>query len=121
MPRVRPGARLTVIVGTELWHHRPVSHEIVRRARAAGLAGATVLRGIEGFGSSGVVHTARILSLADDLPQIVIIVDTEDRVRDFLGQLDGLYTGGLTTIEPVEIVEPDPPREWPRQPAPSLD
>lgn len=66
MARVRPGARLTVIVGTELWHHRPVSHEIVRRARAARLAGATVLRGVEGFGSSGVVHTAGILALADN-------------------------------------------------------
>jgi PII-like signaling protein len=100
-----PAVRLTVMVGeTDQWHHRPLYHEIVRRAREDGLAGATVLRGIEGFGASSRIHTARILSLSEDLPVAIVMVDTEDRIRAFLPRLDELVTEGLVMLDPVEVI-----------------
>lgn len=100
-----PALRLTVLVGeNDRWHHKPLFAEIVHRARAAGLAGASVFRGIEGFGASSVVHTARLLSLSEDLPVAVVIVDTEDRVRAFLPELDELVTEGLVVLDPCEVI-----------------
>ncbi|GAA0360056.1 DUF190 domain-containing protein [Microbispora corallina] len=100
-----PAVRLTVFIGeTDRWRHRPLYHEIVARAHAAGLAGASVLRGIEGYGASSRVHTDRILSLSDDLPVAVVIVDAEDRIRAFLPQLDELITEGLVVLDPVEVI-----------------
>jgi uncharacterized protein len=97
--------RLTVLIGEDdVWHHRPLYHEIVRRAHATGLAGATVLRGIEGYGASSRIHTSRILSLSEDLPVAVIVVDAEEKIRAFLPQLDGLVTEGLVIVEPVEVI-----------------
>jgi len=97
--------RLTVLVGEDdVWHHKPLYHEIVRRAHVAGLAGATVLRGIEGFGASSRIHTSRILSLSEDLPVAVIVVDAEDKIRAFLPQLDDLVTEGLVMVDPVEVI-----------------
>ncbi|MEU6231469.1 DUF190 domain-containing protein [Kitasatospora sp. NPDC047058] len=100
-----PALRLTVLVGeNDRWHHRPLYSEIVHRARAAGLAGASVFRGIEGFGASSLVHTARLLSLSEDLPVAVVIVDTEERVRAFLPQLDELVAEGLVVLDPCEVI-----------------
>lgn len=100
-----PALRLTVFVGEDdQWHHRPLYHEIVRRAHDAGLAGASVLRGIEGYGASSRIHTTRLLSLSEDLPVAVLIVDTEERIRAFLPQLDELVTEGLVIIDPVEVI-----------------
>ncbi|MEU6813073.1 DUF190 domain-containing protein [Streptomyces sp. NPDC046831] len=97
--------RLTIVVDdTDTWHHKPLFTEIVHRAHAFGLAGATVLRGVEGFGASSVVHTARLLSLADDLPMVIVIVDEEDRVRAFLSRLEELPISGLVTLQEVEVV-----------------
>lgn len=97
--------RLTVYVGeSDQWHHRPVSTEIVHRAHAAGLAGASVFRGLEGFGHSSRIHTTRVLALTEDLPVAIVIVDSETRIRAFLPSLDELVHGGLVTIEPVEVV-----------------
>ncbi|MFI9344827.1 DUF190 domain-containing protein [Streptomyces sp. NPDC052773] len=102
-----PALRLTVLVGeNDTWHHRPLYTEIVHRAHAAGLAGASVFRGIEGFGASSVVHTSRLLSLSENLPVAVVIVDTEDRVRAFVPRLAELVTDGLVTLDPCEIVRP---------------
>lgn len=100
-----PALRLTIFVGEDdTWQHRPVHTEIVHRAHKAGLAGATVLRGIEGYGATSRIHTTRILSLAEDLPVAIIIVDAEDRIRAFLPHLDELVTEGLVIIDPVEVI-----------------
>lgn len=97
--------RLTILIGEDdQWHHKPLYTEIVHRAHATGLAGATVLRGIEGYGASNHVHTTRLLSLSEDLPVAVVIVDTEQRIRAFLPQLDELITEGLVMVDPVEVV-----------------
>lgn len=97
--------RLTIFVGDcDQWHHKPLFTEIVHRAHQAGLAGASVIRGIEGYGASSHIHTTRLLSLAEDLPVAIIIVDAEDRIRAFLPQLDELITEGLVMIDPVEVI-----------------
>lgn len=99
------GLRLTVVVGEDdRWRHRPMYTEIVHRAHAAGLAGATVLRGVEGFGTHSRVHTDRLLSLAEELPMVVVIVDAEERVRRFLPQLTELRLEGLVMLDPVEVI-----------------
>jgi PII-like signaling protein len=100
-----PALRLTVFVGEcDTWHGRPLYTEIVHRAHAAGLAGATVTRGIEGYGASSRIHTTRLLSLSEDLPVIVVIVDTPERVRAFLPVLDELVNEGLVTVDEVEVI-----------------
>ncbi|MEV0688847.1 DUF190 domain-containing protein [Streptomyces sp. NPDC050388] len=106
MTRLTGGVlRLTVFIGeNDTWHHRPLYSEIVHRAHAAGLAGASVFRGIEGFGASSLVHTSRLLSLSEDLPVAVVVVDTEERVRAFLPELDALVTEGLVTLDACEVV-----------------
>ncbi|HET6532619.1 MAG TPA: DUF190 domain-containing protein [Actinoplanes sp.] len=109
-----PAVRLTIFVGEDdIWHHKPLYHEIVHRAHAAGLAGASVLRGIEGYGASSRVHTTRLLSLSQDLPIAIIIVDQDDRIRAFLSQLDELVTEGLVIVDTVEVIRyvGRPPRE----------
>ncbi|USQ86580.1 DUF190 domain-containing protein [Streptomyces phaeoluteigriseus] len=97
--------RVTVFVGEhDTWHRKPLYSEIVHRAHAAGLAGASVFRGIEGFGASSLIHTSRLLSLSEDLPVAVVIVDTEERVRAFLPRLDELVTEGLVILDPCEVI-----------------
>jgi PII-like signaling protein len=100
-----PAVRLTIFVGEDdQWHHRPLYHEIVHRAHQAGLAGASVLRGVEGYGASSRIHTTRLLSLSEDLPIAIIIVDLEERIRGFLPQLDELVSEGLVILDPVEVI-----------------
>jgi PII-like signaling protein len=97
--------RLTVVLGeNDTWHHKPLFTEIVHRAHAAGLAGASVFRGVEGYGVSSLIHTTRLLSLSEDLPVAVVIIDAEERVRSFLPQLDEFPTLGLVTVDEVEVV-----------------
>jgi PII-like signaling protein len=100
-----PARRLTIFVGeSDQFHHRPLYTEIVHRAHRAELAGATVMRGIEGFGASSHIHTTRILSLSQDLPVAIIIVDERERIDAFLPQLDELVTEGLVIIDDVEVI-----------------
>ncbi|MEU2715461.1 DUF190 domain-containing protein [Streptomyces sp. NPDC007205] len=97
--------RVTIFIGeNDVWHHKPLYSEIVHRAHKAGLAGASVFRGVEGFGASSLIHTSRLLSLSEDLPVAIVIVDTEDRVRDFLPQLDELVGEGLVTLDACEVI-----------------
>ena len=96
--------RLTIFIGeTDQWHHQPTYTEIVHRAHDAGMAGASVMRGIEGFGKSNHVHTTRILSLSEDLPVAIVIVDTDEKIRGFLPEIDELVTEGLVILDPVEV------------------
>jgi hypothetical protein len=97
--------RLTIIVGeSDTINGHPLATELVHRAHAAGLAGATVLRGIEGYGASNRIHTTRVLSLSSDLPIIVAIVDTADAIQQFLPTIEHLVTEGLITIDDLEVV-----------------
>lgn len=97
--------RLSVYIGeSDRWHHKPLYVEIVHRAHAAGLAGATVLRGVEGYGASQHVHTTRLLSLSEDLPVVVVVVDDAELVERFAADLDELITEGLVVLEDVEVV-----------------
>lgn len=100
-----PAKRLTVFVGeSDRHHHKPLYVEIVHRAHQSGLAGASVLRGIEGFGASQHVHTTRILSLSEDLPIVIVLIDEADRIERFALELDDLITEGLVVIDDVEVV-----------------
>ncbi len=100
-----PARRLTIIVGEDdSWHGKPLYTEIVHRAHAAGLAGASVFRGIEGYGASNHIHTTRILSLSDDLPLSIVIVDRAERIDKFLPQLDELSVEGLVIVDDVHVV-----------------
>lgn len=97
--------RLTVVVGeSDQYQHRPLFTEVIHRAHAAGLAGATALRGVEGYGASNHIHTTRLLSLSEDLPVCVVIVDEEAKVRAFLPEIEELVVEGLVTVEPVEVI-----------------
>lgn len=98
------GKRLTIYCGeADRYERHSLAHAIVERALEEGLAGATVVRGIEGFGATSHLHTSRILSLSGDLPIIVEIVDREDRVMGFLPIVDRMVQGGLVTIEDLEV------------------
>jgi len=93
------------------WHGQPLYEAIVLEARRRGLAGATVLKGILGFGAHARLHAAKLLDLSEDLPIVVEIVDREEAVRAFLPVLDAMVAEGLVTLERVEILRyaPEPP------------
>jgi uncharacterized protein len=98
--------RLSIFIGeADQYHYKPLYTEIVHRAHRAGLAGATVFRGFEGYGASNAIHTTRILSLSADLPIMIVIVDTSELIEAFLPQLDELITEGLVLRERVDIVK----------------
>jgi PII-like signaling protein len=101
-----PQQRLTIYIGESDRHgHTPLATEIVQRAHAAGLAGASVFRGVEGYGASNHIHTTRILSLSDDLPIAIVIVDRPDAITAFLHDLDELITEGLVVVEDIHVVK----------------
>jgi len=97
---------LRIFIGeTDRWHHQPLYEAIVLKARELHLAGATVLRGHMGFGKSSVLHTAKILRLSMDLPLVIEIVDSEEKIRNFLPILDEMIKGGLVTLEKVKVID----------------
>ena len=99
------GYLLRVFIGeSDKSGHRPLYEEIVLKAREAGLAGATVLRGVMGFGKNSILHTAKILRLSEDLPMIVEIVDSLEKVEAFVPTLDEMIKDGLVTIEKVRVI-----------------
>jgi PII-like signaling protein len=98
------GQLLRIFIGEDDKHERiPLYEWIVKMAREGGLAGATVLRGLEGFGAHSRLHTAKILRLSSDLPIIVEIVDTPEKIDAFLPLIDDAIKEGLVTLEKVEI------------------
>jgi len=99
------GQLLRVFIGeSDRWEGRPLYECIVRKARESGLAGATVLRGVEGFGAHSRLHTAKILRLSEDLPIVIEIVDGAERIEQFLPELDRMVTEGMITLERVRIL-----------------
>jgi PII-like signaling protein len=100
------GLRLRIFIHEALRHdHKPLYAAIVALALHEGLAGATVFRGIEGFGQHRHLHTNRLVDVSDDLPIIVEIIDTTEWIRSFLPALDGLIPRGTATLSPVRIVK----------------
>lgn len=99
-----PAKQIRIYIGeSDQWHGQPLSSAIVRRAREAGLAGATVLRGEEGYGAHSRIHTERILRLSEDLPVVIDIIDREDRITAFLPILDDMVSEGLVVVQDVLI------------------
>jgi PII-like signaling protein len=84
---------------------RPLYEAIVLKARELQLAGATILRGPMGFGHSSRLHTAKILRLSEDLPIVIEIVDSEEKINGFLPQLDEMMSSGLVTLEKVQVLQ----------------
>jgi PII-like signaling protein len=96
---------LRIFLGeSDRWQHQPLYEAIVLKARELHLAGATVLRGPMGFGAASLIHTAKILRLSMDLPMVIEIVDTEEKVNSFLPALDEMMGSGLVTLEKVKVI-----------------
>ena len=104
------GKLIRIFIGeSDKVNHQPLYEAIVHAAKEKGLAGATVLRGVEGYGAdSRVIHTAKILRLSEDLPIVVEIVDTEEKIKGFLPEVDRLialaHSGALITLEKAEVI-----------------
>ena len=96
---------LRIFLGeSDRWEHLPLYEAIVLKARELHLAGATVLRGPMGFGKASRLHTAKILRLSDDLPLVIEIVDSEEKINSFLPELEKMLGGGLVTLEKVKVL-----------------
>jgi uncharacterized protein len=105
VPLRGPARRLTIFLDeTDLFQHKPLYSEIVQRAHRSGMAGATVLRGFEGYGASRHLHTVRLLSLSEDLPVMIVMVDDRERIDRFLLEIDEILSEGLVVIEDVHVV-----------------
>ena len=97
---------MRIFIGeSDRWEHKPLYEAIVLKAREMHLAGATVLRGPMGFGKTSHLHTAKILRLSMDLPLIIEIVDSEEKINAFLPVLDEMMGGGLVTLEKVRVID----------------
>jgi PII-like signaling protein len=99
------GKLLRIFIGeSDTWHGKPLYEAIVERARKEGLAGATVIRGLEGFGAHSRLHTSRILRLSEDLPVVIEIVDTVEQIDRILPTLDEMVEEGMVTVERVQVI-----------------
>jgi PII-like signaling protein len=99
------GKLVRIFIGENDRHHgKPLYEAIVSRAREEGLAGATVLRGLMGFGAASRIHTAKVLRLSEDLPIVVEIVDRSEKIEAFLPALDDMVGDGLVTLERVQVI-----------------
>ena len=99
------GKLLRLFIGeSDTWHGKPLYQAIVERVRELGMAGATVIRGIEGFGADSHLHTSRILRLSEDLPVVIEIVDSQEKIAAFLPLLEPMMGGGMVTLEKVQVI-----------------
>jgi PII-like signaling protein len=99
------GSLLRIFIGeSDRYGHHPLHEAIVLKARERGLAGATVLRGVMGFGKHSILHTAKILRLSEDLPMIIEIVDSVEKIEEFLPVLNEMIKDGLVTLEPIRVL-----------------
>ena len=97
---------LRIYIGeTDRWHGQPLYMAILLKAREMGLAGGTVFRGIAGYGANSVIHTANILRLSEDLPVVIEIVDTDEKIQAFLPLLDEMVKEGLILMREVEVIK----------------
>ncbi|HYV28471.1 MAG TPA: DUF190 domain-containing protein [Candidatus Eisenbacteria bacterium] len=109
------GKLLRIFIGeSDRWHHQPLFEAIVFKARELGLAGATVLRGPMGYGANSHLHTAKILRLSMDLPVVIEIVDTAEKIDLLLPHLDAMVLEGLVTLEDVQVLKYRANQEKPR-------
>jgi uncharacterized protein len=100
------GYLLRIFIGeSDRWRHRPLYEAIVLKAREMHLAGATVLRGPMGFGANSRLHTAKILRLSEDLPMVIEIVDSKEKIDALLPHIDAMVQEGLVTLEPVQVIK----------------
>ncbi len=100
------GYLLRVFVGESDRHgHHPLYEAIVIKARELGLAGATVLRGVMGFGRHSVLHTAKVLRLSEDLPMVIEIVDRLDKIEAFMPHLDDMIHDGMVMLEKIKVLQ----------------
>jgi PII-like signaling protein len=100
------GCLLRIFIGeSDRWHGQPAHEAIVREAKETGLAGATVLRGVIGFGAHSRLHTYKILRLSEDLPIVIEIVDAQDKIDAFLPRIDEIVQEGMITMEPVRVIK----------------
>jgi len=96
---------LTIYIGEgDRYHHRPLYQVLVERLRKEGLAGATVVRGMEGFGRASCIHTASILRMSEDLPIVITVVDKEERINSILPVIDEMVSEGLVILENVDVI-----------------
>lgn len=96
---------LRIFIGeSDRWEHKPLYEAVVLKAREMHMAGATVLRGPMGFGKSSRLHTAKILRLSMDLPMVIEIVDSAEKIQSFLPVLDKMIGGGMVTLEPIKVI-----------------
>jgi len=99
------GQLLRVFIGeSDHWQGRPLHEAILLAAREQGLAGATVVRGLAGFGATSLIHTVKVLRLSEDLPMVIEIVDKPDRIEKFVRMLDAMITDGMVTLEKVNVL-----------------
>ena len=97
--------RIKVYIGeSDTWEGKPLASAIVRLCKEQGLAGATVTRGIEGFGAHSKIHTAHIVDLSTDLPLVVEIIDTKERIQKVLPTIQSIVKEGLITLEETEVI-----------------
>ncbi len=101
----RDGKLLRIFIGEQdKWHGQPLYEAIVHLAKKEGMAGATAIKGFLGFGAKSCMHTAKILRLSEDLPIIIEIVDSEEKINKFLPHLDEMVKEGLVTLEKADVI-----------------
>jgi PII-like signaling protein len=100
------GQLLRIFIGeSDHWHGKPLYEALILKAREMGLAGATMMRGLMGYGATSRIHTAKLLRLSEDLPVVVEMVDSEEKISAFLPVIDEMVQEGLVTLEAVKVIQ----------------